>query len=316
MNRYLNEVARRVDVKNRSLGQIMKQEFMPFLDIEYYLGLPRDLEGRVSPLVGYPPIRAITRLLLPRVFQRLFKDPSNSTPSTPESFSKSESTSKIPMTNEKGEKHASPIGHLIYSFLFNRKSIPYRALAGSNPKQIRVWPFSHNRREIWASEGPSYGGITNAKSVNFINSLVLLLFSSFFVFICCIIGHKNIKQLAKLSAILANNGTLDGKEWISHSTLKKAFHPLPWMKDTVISRNVTFCVGGWGINFKFPGTEHVDWIGWGGIGGSMVWFNPVKNIAFSYLMNSLSMAGIGDTRSWKIIGALIESVEELERTKK
>ena len=50
-----------------------------------------------------------------------------------------------------------------------------QALAGSNPKQIRMWPHSHNRREIWATEGPSFGGITNSKSV-------LLIIHSFYSF--------------------------------------------------------------------------------------------------------------------------------------
>ena len=130
---YLNEIVRRVDPHKRSLGQIIKQEFMPRLDVEFYLGIPKELEYRISPLVGYPALRTLAKVLVPSRFQR------------------------EPM----------PPG---FAAVLNRNSLSYKATAGSNPKQIRMWPHTHNRREIWSSEGPSYGGITNAKSVRLLQT--------------------------------------------------------------------------------------------------------------------------------------------------
>ncbi|KAI9205776.1 beta-lactamase/transpeptidase-like protein [Polychytrium aggregatum] len=241
---YLNEVARRVDPKHRTIGQIIREEIMPALDIEFYLGLPRDKEARVSPLIGYPTLRAIAKIVVPNRMQR------------------------------------NPPPPFLKSALFNRKSVSYRAIAGSNPRQIRPWPHSHNRREIWASEGPSFSGITNVRS------------------------------LVRLAAMMSNHGTLGKTQLIRPSTIKRALQALPTQMDAVALRNVTFATGGWGVHVTFPGAPGV-WTGWGGAGGSMVWWNHETGVAFSYVMNSMAFTSMGDRRSWRLVKALVESVERL-----
>ncbi|KAH6567839.1 hypothetical protein BASA62_005800 [Batrachochytrium salamandrivorans] len=169
--------------------------------------------------------------------------------------------------------------------LFDRQSVSFKAVAGSQPKQMIPWPHSHNRRAIWATEGPSYSGITNAKS------------------------------LAKFAVLMAQQGSFKGKQLISSKVIAKALVPLPFMSDVVVSRNVTFTTGGWGMGVSFPGSEHVKWIGWGGVGGSMVWWNPERNLSFAYVMNSLSLSGIGDRRSWRLIAQLVDAVDNLQHKK-
>lgn len=85
------------------------------------------------------------------------------------------------------------------------------------------------------------------------------------------------------------------------------------MPDTVVTRNVTFTQGGWGLGFKFPGSD-LEWYGWGGVGGSMVFFNPQTSISFSYVMNSMTLAGIGDTRSFSLIAQLVKCVRKIEKS--
>ncbi|EGF82083.1 hypothetical protein BATDEDRAFT_18969 [Batrachochytrium dendrobatidis JAM81] len=242
---YLNEIVRRVDRQKRTIGQIVRQEFMPLLDAEYYLALPKHLEPRLSKLIHYPHIRTVAKILAPK---SMLSDP------LPNGFAK---------------------------VLFDRQSVSFKAVAGSQPKQIIPWPHSHNRRAIWATEGPSYSGITNAKS------------------------------LAKFAALMAQQGTFNGHRIISPETVRKSLVSLPFMPDTVVSRNVTFATGGWGVGVSFPGSEHVGWIGWGGVGGSMVWWSPDLHISFAYVMNSLSLSGIGDKRSWRLIAALVKAVETM-----
>jgi CubicO group peptidase (beta-lactamase class C family) len=159
----------------------------------------------------------------------------------------------------------------------------------SQPKQIMPWPHSHNRKQIWRSESPSFAGITNSGS------------------------------LAKFAALMANNGTLDSVTMISAKTLEKSHEPLPWMPDQVVKRNVTYSKGGWGLNMTFPGCRQYKFTGWGGVGGSMVFWNREMGISFSYVMNSLSYSGIGDKRSWVLICEfvrLFEQQAELSRIEK
>eukprot|EP00842_Homolaphlyctis_polyrhiza_P006406 jgi/Hompol1/6767/HPOL_002371-RA len=244
---YLNEIVRRVDPQHRTIGQIIRQEFMPSLNVEYYLALPIQLENRLSRLIAYPPLRTVAKILTPAGLQ---------TEPLPAGFKK---------------------------ILYDRQSVSYKAIAGSQPQQIIPWPHSHNRRAIWATEGPSYGGITNAIS------------------------------LAKFAALMALNGSFGGVQYISPQAIQKALVPMPHMADAVVARNVTFATGGWGLGMRFPGSEHVEWTGWGGVGGSMVWWNQERQIAFSYVMNSLSMSGIGDRRSWKIVAELVRAADNLAR---
>ncbi|KAJ2993769.1 hypothetical protein HDV02_002076 [Globomyces sp. JEL0801] len=239
---YLNEIVRRVDPKKRSMGQLIREEIMPLTKTEYYLNIPTHYESRISPLMGTPALRTIAKFIIPERFQ----------------------SEPLP----KGLKA-----------LMDRNSIGFKALAGSAPKQIIPFPHSHNRKEIWRSEGPSYSGITNSAS------------------------------LARLAAYMANEGTLDGHEFITPATINEALVPLKWMPDTVVTRNVTFTTGGWGLNITFPGSETYRWIGWGGIGGSMVWWNPDKKLAFSYVMNACSYSGIGDIRSWRLVEAFTKAYE-------
>lgn len=112
--------------------------------------------------------------------------------------------------------------------------------------------------------------------------------------------------------MMSMNGTLDGTQFLSAETVEFAHIPLPWLKDHVVARNVTFSTGGWGLFMSFPGTESTSWTGWGGVGGSLVFWNREKGLSFSYVMNSLSLNGIGDQRGWALIKAFVESFEKTE----
>jgi CubicO group peptidase (beta-lactamase class C family) len=239
---YLNELVRRVDVKGRSMGQLIREELNPMFDVEFYLGIPIEHEPRISPLHGVPVLRSIASII-PNPFRQ------------------------TPMP--KGLKG-----------VLNWNSIPYKALF-SQPRQIVPWPHSHNRKQIWRSESPSFSGITNSKT------------------------------LATFAALMANNGSLSGVTLISESTVRSAHEAQPWMQDHVVERNVTFSTGGFGLDLTFPGSN-TKWTGWGGIGGSMVFWNREKGLGFSYVMNSLSHNGIGDARSFKLMQAFEECAEKMK----
>ena len=114
---YLNEIVRRVDPQKRSMGTFIREELMPLLGFEFYLGIPRHHEHRISHLMGVPILRSMAKLLT----LNRFKVQNQVTPNIP---------------------------------LFDVKSLQFKALF-SQPRQIAPWPHSHNRKQIWRSEGPS-----------------------------------------------------------------------------------------------------------------------------------------------------------------
>ncbi|KAG0079478.1 hypothetical protein BGZ90_002513 [Linnemannia elongata] len=70
---YLNEIVRRVDPQARTIGRIAKDELMvdyPDLELHYsHFDDDDDWETRLSPMVEYPVLKIIARLLLPRFLQ-------------------------------------------------------------------------------------------------------------------------------------------------------------------------------------------------------------------------------------------------------
>ena len=167
----------------------------------------------------------------------------------------------------------------------NPASIASKALRRSAPQQLRPFPHSHNRREIWESEGPSYGGLSNARS------------------------------LATLAACVMNPAKgIQGVRLVGEQTMKTALEPLETQIDAVVKRNVTFSTGGWGLGIRFPTMDEakkVEWVGWGGVGGSLVYWNAELGIAFSYVPNTMGFTSMGDRRSWRLLNALLESFNEL-----
>ncbi|KAJ3332314.1 hypothetical protein HDU76_000644 [Blyttiomyces sp. JEL0837] len=190
---YLNEIVRRIHPLNRTMGQILKEELMPMLNFEFYLGLPEHLEPRITPLVGHPTLRSLFKILTPNSFQR------------------------------------EPPSPVVRTMIFNPRSVAHKAIRTSQPRQYRPWPESHNRREIWSTEGPSFAGLSNARS------------------------------LALLAAAMANFGTINGARLLSEETVLRGITPLETQFDAVIKRNVTFTVGGFGRHVRFPGTMEAEW---------------------------------------------------------
>ncbi|KAJ3215573.1 hypothetical protein HDU67_000231 [Dinochytrium kinnereticum] len=225
---YLNEIVRRVHPLGRTIGQILRYEIMPILDVEFYVGLPADLEHRISHLIAPPALPSLVKIFTPNLLQ---KNP------------------------------PSPVVRAV----INPLSITHKALRSSAPQVMAPWPISHNRREMWANEGPSFSGMSNARS------------------------------LAKMAALLANKGEFGGVRLFSEETADRALRPLDEQMDAVVRRNLTF-----------------TWIGWGGVGGSLVYWNPEHNIAFSYVPNSMGMATMGDQRSLRLLKAFVTSFQALK----
>ncbi|KAI9101012.1 beta-lactamase/transpeptidase-like protein [Phlyctochytrium arcticum] len=129
---YINELVRRVDAKNRSLGTYLREEITGPLDIPYHLGLPESLHSKVSPLNGYPTLSLLFHILTPKSWQ------------------------------------SEPVPDVLLKTLLDRKSLPHKSLMGSGPvfPWYEMWPAGQNRPEIWQGESGSFSGMTNAKGLS------------------------------------------------------------------------------------------------------------------------------------------------------
>jgi CubicO group peptidase (beta-lactamase class C family) len=75
---YQNELIRRVDPQHRSLGRFFQEEIALPLGVEFYIGLPRDVEeDRVAAIQGFHPLRLLlqlhtmpTRMILTSIWPR------------------------------------------------------------------------------------------------------------------------------------------------------------------------------------------------------------------------------------------------------
>ncbi|CAG8644586.1 21029_t:CDS:2, partial [Dentiscutata erythropus] len=95
-----------------------------------------------------------------------------------------------------------------------------------------------------------------------------------FAFECpSVLGFTNAKPIAKLGAIITNNGRSlndndNSQPLLSENTINLMSTKLPIAWDHVVKGNFTPSVGGFAY-LKFPGIEDVEFLGWGGFGGSL-----------------------------------------------
>jgi CubicO group peptidase (beta-lactamase class C family) len=104
-------------------------------------------------------------------------------------------------------------------------------------------------------------------------------------------GFTNIKSLSILAQLMANKGTVNGVRLISEETATKAMTLYETEFDTVLHKNITRTVGGFGVFSVHP---NYKMMGWAGMGGSLIIWNPEHNISFTYVMNAM-LPGLATT---------------------
>ncbi|CAG8832508.1 22612_t:CDS:1, partial [Racocetra persica] len=139
-------------------------------------------------------------------------------------------------------------------------------------------------------------------------------------------GITNAKSIAKLGAIIVNNGqplsddssssssSVSSKPFLSKSTVDLISTKLPVTFDHVIYANMTPSFGGFAY-FRMPGIEDIEFLGWGGYGGSLFLWNQELGISFGYAMNALwppSYGTISDQRAWSILKEIVDVVKKLK----
>ncbi|CAG8438195.1 5663_t:CDS:2 [Scutellospora calospora] len=172
-----------------------------------------------------------------------------------------------------------------FSEFNDKESVMYKTFQPSGP--FKISDFSD--LETLTVEWPSVNGITNAKS------------------------------MAKLGAIIVNNGqpinSVTYKPLISKSTIDLMSTKLPETFDHVLYKNITPASGGFAY-LRYPGIEDVEFIGWGGYGGSSFIWNRELGISFGYAMNGLlppKYGKTGDLRLWSVLKEVVNVAKKLKK---
>ncbi|MFZ2528275.1 MAG: serine hydrolase domain-containing protein [Rhodococcus sp. (in: high G+C Gram-positive bacteria)] len=111
-------------------------------------------------------------------------------------------------------------------------------------------------------------------------------------------GHGNARSIARLQSIVSGGGVLNGRTWLSPSTIDAIFREQADGVDLAILTPLRF-----GIGYGLPHAQtapavpdgKVCW--WAGIGGSFVVNDLDRGITFAYAMNKMGPGLIGSDRS-------------------
>ncbi len=119
-------------------------------------------------------------------------------------------------------------------------------------------------------------------------------------------GLFTARSLAKMYALLANGGELDGLRLMSRDTVDQASTlQRPTGKNSVIPFDMRWRLGYHGV-FTTRGIPRQAF-GHFGFGGSGAWADPSRNLSVAFIVNSGLGTPFGDTRTARISGAALAS---------
>lgn len=121
-------------------------------------------------------------------------------------------------------------------------------------------------------------------------------------------GHGDAASIAKLYALMAAGGTLDGIRLLSRETLDAACQlevgsAVDLVTGTVIRRSRGFILS-YGGNYG-PGTRS---FGHAGAGGSMAFADPAAELSFAYVMNQMQPDTLSESRASHLIEAVYRCI--------
>jgi CubicO group peptidase (beta-lactamase class C family) len=120
-------------------------------------------------------------------------------------------------------------------------------------------------------------------------------------------GHATAAALARLMAVIAGDGSLDGRAVVSRETLTALTRERVRGADKVLPFDLIWAAGlmnNTGSNGLGPGSQAVGHYGWG---GSMAMADPERRLSVAYVMNKQSVHLVADPRPVALIEALYAS---------
>ena len=116
-------------------------------------------------------------------------------------------------------------------------------------------------------------------------------------------GHATAPALARMMAIFACDGVLDGRRVLSAASVRETTRPRLKGSDLVLPYDLAWGAGllrNEGLHIYGPGEETVGHSGWG---GSCAFADPERRISGAYVMNRQSAELIADVRAMGLIDA-------------
>lgn len=123
-------------------------------------------------------------------------------------------------------------------------------------------------------------------------------------------GFSNARAVARILSMISLGGELDGKRWLSPSTIDLIFREQSNGMDLVLPTPVRL-----GIGFGLTGSEASSWLPnhricfWGGWGGSIAIMDLDKRMTITYAMNSMENGTLGNARTLDYVKAIYEALE-------
>ena len=123
-------------------------------------------------------------------------------------------------------------------------------------------------------------------------------------------GHSNARAVARIQAVVANGGELEGVRLLSPDTIQLVFDEQAHGTDLVLGVPLRF-----GIGYGLPEPTTLPYLPddpgicfWGGYGGSMIIVDTDRRMTVAYMMNRMNAGIIGSPRSAALIEATYDTL--------
>jgi len=113
-------------------------------------------------------------------------------------------------------------------------------------------------------------------------------------------GHGNARAIARVHAILANGGEVDGRRYLSEAGCRRALELQVEGQDLVMHIPARFGLG-FGLAGPTMPAPNPNTIFWGGYGGSLAIIDMDARTSFGYAMNRMAPTTTGDLRGFGLI---------------
>jgi len=121
-------------------------------------------------------------------------------------------------------------------------------------------------------------------------------------------GHGNARSVVKAQTALANDGYAFGHQLLSAAGADKSREVVLESTDLVLLFPIKFAMGYAYGNAFLPIAPNPNSIWWAGLGGSTCVIDKDNRTCFSYVMNQVKSAMVGDERSGSLSKALYQAI--------
>jgi CubicO group peptidase (beta-lactamase class C family) len=121
-------------------------------------------------------------------------------------------------------------------------------------------------------------------------------------------GHGNARSVVRVQSLIANGGSVFGKQILSKRGCDRAFDEQSSGMDLVLGTPIRFGMGYGLTSEAFPLGPNPHTCFWGGWGGSLVIVDADARVCLSYVMNKMGLGTTGDARGGNLAMAAFASL--------